>query len=256
MHTNSFVHDTRIVFLRAMTLALQNPLWIVVSIIQPVIYLVLFGPLLENIAGTSGFPQGEPWQIFVPGLLVQLGIFGTFFSGFAVIAEWRDGVIERMMVSPASRTALIAGRVLRQVVLIVVQGMILLGLAYFFGLRVSLGAIVIGLVFLGILGGAFASFSYAAGLAFKSEDALAPFINVLALPILLLSGILLPMSLAPGWLQFIASINPIKHVVDAVRLVFLNQYLNQTTMIGFIISVIILAIALFLGNRVFQAESK
>jgi ABC-2 type transport system permease protein len=87
---------------------------------QPILYIVLFGPLLEPLAGQLG--SANAYQIFVPGILVQLGIFGALFVGFGLIAEWRAGVIESQRVTPASRTALLLGRVLRDVVVLLVQG--------------------------------------------------------------------------------------------------------------------------------------
>jgi ABC-2 type transport system permease protein len=96
----SFVRDTWIIFERSMLLALRQPEWVVIGLMQPVLYLTLFGPLLQTIAATSGF-EGDAWQVFVPGLLVQLGIFGGLFVGFGIIAEWRSGVIDRQLVSPA-----------------------------------------------------------------------------------------------------------------------------------------------------------
>ncbi len=251
-----YLHDTFVIFRRAMTLALQNPIWIFVSILQPILYLSLFGPLLQRVAQTPGFPPGDAWQVFVPGLLVQLGIFGAFFVGFGIIAEWRSGVIDRMMVTPASRTALISGRVLRDVVLITFQGGLLMSVGYLFGLRVSWDAVIGGLIMVALLGAAFASFSYAAGLALKSEDALAPMINMFALPILLLSGILLPMTLAPGWLQILSDINPIKHIVDALRAIFRGDIFSGTTVLGLVLAIIILLIAGFVGNLVFRQQTK
>src|SRR4051794_41948687 len=92
-----------------MRLSLRNPVWVVIGLVQPVLYLALFGPLLKQVVqSTPGLPPGDAWQIFVPGLLVQLGIFGAAFVGFGLIAEWRAGVIERMRVTPAHRTALLA----------------------------------------------------------------------------------------------------------------------------------------------------
>ena len=73
-----------------MRLSLRQPMWVLIGLLQPILYLTLFGPLLQNIAATSGF-QGDAWQVFVPGLLVQLGIFGGLFVGFGIIAEWRAG---------------------------------------------------------------------------------------------------------------------------------------------------------------------
>src|SRR5436190_11002661 len=200
----SFFRDTWIIFARSMRLSLRQPLWIAIGLLQPILYLTLFGPLLQNIAASSGF-QGDAWQVFVPGLLVQLGIFGGLFVGFGIIAEWRSGVIERQLVTPASRNAIITGRTLRDVVVIVVQAAVLVGAAFLLGLRVPPPALLVGFVLVALLGAAFSFISNAIGIATKSEDALAPMVNTLALPILLLSGILLPMTLAPEWLQVVAN---------------------------------------------------
>ncbi len=251
-----YVHDTMVVFRRAMTIALQNPVWIFVSIFQPILYLTLFGPLLERVAQVPGFPPGDAWLVFVPGLLVQLGIFGAFFVGFGIIAEWREGVIERMMATPARRTALITGRVLRDVVMITMQGLILIGAGFLFGLRVSALEIVASLGIIALLAAAFSYLSYAAGLILKSEDALAPLINMFALPILLLSGILLPMSLAPRWLQIFSDFNPIKHVVDATRAIFRGEIVSFDVALGSGLAVLIVILAAYVGNLAIKSQTR
>lgn len=252
----TYIHDTMVVFRRAMTISLQNPIWIAITLMQPVLYLALFGPLLKSVAAVPGFPPGDAWQVFVPGLLVQLGIFGSSFVGFAIIAEWRAGVIDRMMVTPVRRTALITGRVLRDMIMLTVQGALLIGVAFLFGLRVSPVAIIAGLFLVALLGGTFAYLSYAAGLALKSEDALAPLINSIALPILLLSGILLPMSLAPTWLETLSNFNPLKHVVDGLRSIFRGDLLTMSSLTGLGVGLLLLALSAFVGNRVFRAQTK
>ncbi|RYD90764.1 MAG: ABC transporter permease, partial [Sphingomonadales bacterium] len=128
----TFFRDTWIIFARAMTLSLRQPLWVLIGLLQPILYLTLFGPILQTVAASSGF-QGDAWQVFVPGLLVQLGIFGGLFVGFGIIAEWRSGVIDRQLVSPAARSAIITGRTLRDVVVITVQAIVLCGAAFLMG---------------------------------------------------------------------------------------------------------------------------
>lgn len=251
----SFIRDTWIIFRRSMVLSLRQPLWVVIGLLQPILYLTLFGPLLQTIAATSGF-QGDAWQVFVPGLLVQLGIFGGLFVGFGIIAEWRSGVIDRQLVSPAARTAIITGRTLRDVVVITVQAIVLVGAAFFMGLRVPVGALLIGLVLVALLGAAFSFISNAIGIATKSEDALAPMVNTLALPILLLSGILLPMTLAPAWLQMVANFNPFKHIVEALRAVFLGQFSAPIVWIGLLLAAVLVVIGAWVGSRVLAAQTK
>ncbi|NDU99967.1 ABC transporter permease [Pseudoroseicyclus tamaricis] len=251
-----FWRDTWTIFRRQMILSLRNPAWVLIGLLQPIMYLTLFGPLLEQVASVPGFPPGDSWKIFVPGLLVQLGIFGGFFVGFAVIAEWRAGVVDRMLVSPAPRGALILGRVLRDVVSLTVQGAVLMAAATLFGLAVPLYVMGLGLLLVALLGGAFSAFSYAAGLALKSEDSFAPLINMFALPVLLLSGILLPMSLAPRWLQVLSDINPFKHVVDGLRAVFLGDILSMTAAFGFGLALALMVLGLWVGARVFSGQVK
>lgn len=251
----TFFRDTWIIFIRAMRLALRQPWWIAIGLMQPILYLVLFGPLLQTVAASSGF-VGDAWQVFVPGLLVQLGIFGGLFVGFGIIAEWRSGVIDRQLVTPASRASIIVGRALRDVLVIVVQAIILIICATFMGLRVPMTAVLIGLVLIGLLGAAFSMISNAIGIATKSEDALAPMVNALALPILLLSGILLPMTLAPRWLQIVSDFNPFKHIVEALRAVFRGQLAEPIVLIGVILAVVLVGLGAWLGGSVLRAQTK
>jgi ABC-2 type transport system permease protein len=239
-----------------MRLSLRNPIWVILGLMQPILYLALFGPLLEPVASAPGFPPGDAWQVFVPGLLVQLGMFGAAFVGFGLIAEWRAGVVERMRVTPASRGALLLGRVLRDVVVLVVQGAVLIGSAViFFGLDAPLQSLLTGLAIVALLGAAFSALSYGAALKMKSEDAFAPLINGVIVPVLLLSGILLPMTLAPNWLQTLADANPLTHIVDGVRAVFRGEIGSSESLLGAGLTIALLVVGVFYGARVFRRES-
>lgn len=251
-----FLNETTVIFLRQLRFTLANPALMSISVLQPILYLTLFGPLLQQVSSTPGFPAGDAWTVFVPGLLVQLGIFGAASVGYIVIAEWRAGVIERMLVTPASRWALVLGRVVHDALLVVVQGAILVGAASLMGLRVPFGVVVLGLILVGLLGAAFSSISYGAALVLKSENAFAPLVNMFALPILLLSGILLPMSLAPGWLQILSDFNPIKHVVEGLRAVFRGEITSAETLAGFIVAIAFLVIGAWFGARVFRNQTR
>jgi ABC-2 type transport system permease protein len=211
--------DTWLVFTRQMTLIMRNPVWIIVGIMQPLYFLLLFAPLLKKVA-VPGVGGGSAYAFFVPGLLVQLAMFGTLFVGFALIAELRAGVIERMRVTPVSRFALLLGRSGRDIVALLFQALVLIGLAIPFGLSVRVADLALTLALLALIALCLSAVSYALALMLRSEDALAPLLNAVSLPVLLLSGILLPMTLAPGWLQAIAKWNPFTWAVDAARALF------------------------------------
>jgi ABC-2 type transport system permease protein len=247
--------EALVVFRYQMRLLLREPVWIVIGLVQPLLYLALFGPLLEPLSKNSGFPPGDAWQIFVPGLLIQLGIFGSMFVGFGLIAEIRYGVVERMRVSPASRFALLFGRVLRDTLVLIVQAVLLCAVAVGFGLRVPVAGALITVGIVAALGVALSSLSYAAGMKLKSEDALAPLLNMISVPVLLLSGILLPMTLAPKWLQHMADVNPFKHVVDSARASFLGDLTVDSLLAGLLSAAALAAVGLYVATRTFQRES-
>ncbi|MGY1745732.1 ABC transporter permease [Blastococcus sp. SYSU D00695] len=250
---STLARDTWTVFARATRLSLRNPAWVVIGLLQPILYIVLFGPLLEPLAGRLG--SGNAYQLFVPGILVQLGIFGALFVGFGLIAEYRAGVVESQRVTPASRTALLLGRVLRDVVVLLVQGLLLVLVSIPLGLRAPLLGVVLTLVLVALLGAAFASTSYALALTLKSEDAFAPLLNAFVLPVLLLSGILLPMSLAPGWLQAVSDVVPIKHVVEGTRSLFLGDYGAADVWWGVGLTAALAALGWVFGVRRFRRET-
>jgi ABC-2 type transport system permease protein len=164
-------------------------------------------------------------------------------------------VIERQRVTPASRGALLAGRVLVDVVVLLVQAVLLTLVAVPFGLRAPLGGVLLAIAVVAGLGAAFASLSYAAALRLKSEDALAPLFNGLAIPVLLLSGILLPMSLAPTWLRAVSDVNPLKHVVDGVRVFFHGDIASSTGLWGLVATVGLVAVGVWFGALTFRRES-
>jgi ABC-2 type transport system permease protein len=111
-------------------------------------------------------------------------------------------------------------------------------------------------VLVALLGAAFSFISNAIGIATKSEDALAPLVNTLALPILLLSGILLPMTLAPAWLQIVSNFNPFKHIVEALRAVFLNHFGDPVVIVGLVLAVLLVVFGVWMGSRVVAAQTR
>jgi ABC-2 type transport system permease protein len=257
----TFIHDTLTVFKRQLRLSLRNPAWVIIALMQPILYLVLFAPLLTKLpavslggSGTHG-STAEAYRFFVPGLLIQLGLFGSTFVGFAIISDWRAGVIERFRVTPVSRLSIMSGRVLRDVLVLMVQAVILVLVGVAFGLRAPATAVLIGLGFIVLVATGLASVSYATALLVKSEDAFAPMLNSVVLPLVLLSGIMLPLTLGPGWLQGIARISPFRYIIDAMRSAFAGHYANTIMLEGVAVAIGLALVCLWLGSRVFVREN-
>jgi ABC-2 type transport system permease protein len=253
----SFARDTWLIFRRQLRLSLRNPAWVIIGLIQPILYLAFFGPLLTKVAGGGipGFPGGNSYSFFVPGLLIQLGLFGAAFVGFTIIADWRYGVIERLRVTPASRLAILAGRLARDVLTLLVQGIVLVLAGLAFGMRAPVGGVLIGLGFIAVVAISLAAISYTVGLLTKSEDVLAPAINMVVVPLMLLSGIMLPMTMGPGWLQGIARATPFRYIIDAMRAAFAGHYLNTIMLEGILVSIGLAVVCLWVAARAFIREN-
>jgi len=245
------LRDTWLVFGRYMSLLLHNPVWIALGVLQPLLYLILFAPLLKPISSMQGFGPGGAYNVFVPGLLVQLGMFGAAGVGFSLIAELRMGVIERLRVTPVSRVALLLGRALRDVISIVVQSLILILLSLPFGLSIHAVGVIVVLLLIGLIGLLTASTAYAVALWARDENTYAPLIFTSTLPILLLSGVLLPLGFAPQWLRNIAAINPLSYAVDAARHIFNDNLGDPSVAKGVAIMVVLSVVAVAIGARQF-----
>jgi ABC-2 type transport system permease protein len=232
---------------------LRNPAWVIIGAIQPVLYLLLFGPLLTPLVDQFGATNA--YTFFVPGMLVQLGIFGAFFAGFSLIGEWREGVIEAERVTPASRTALLVGRLYRDLLQLLAQALILIALGYAMGMEAPLEGIVLGTLLTLLIGGACAAASNALALSTKSEEVMAPVINMVMMPVLLLSGILLPMTIGPAWLERASEFMPIRHVVDAVRNSFLGDFASSGLLWGGLWSLALFTVAIWWGTATFRREN-
>lgn len=233
MVTN-FFQETYILFKRSVAHTLRNPVWVFISLFQPLLYLFLFMPLLKSLGGVPGLPAGQTVTVFIPGLLVMLALYGSTFVGFGFISEIREGVIDRFLVAPISRTAILLGPILRDVLVLLVQCILLIVVAIPFGLSVSPLGLLLSLILFALIAVVMASMSYAFAIMFKSEDQLAPTLQTIILPVTLLSGITLPLALAPGWLQKLAYLNPFSHAVDAARALFMGNIISTDVLRGFI----------------------
>ncbi|WP_199441255.1 ABC transporter permease [Umezawaea beigongshangensis] len=238
------LRETWLVFVRAWLPVLRTPWAVAFGAVQPLLHLALFGPLLPSLG------QGS-WQWFVPGLLVMTALTGTAYAGFALIPEIRSGVLERMRVSPVSRTALLLGRVLKDVVLLLTQAALVAVVALALGFRTSVTGLLLGLGLVALVGIGVGSASHALALRLRHEYLFAPLLSAVVMPLVLLSGVLLPMTLAPAWLATVAAVNPLSHVVTAERAVFAGG----TGWPGALVALALAAACTAWGVRTFQREN-
>jgi ABC-2 type transport system permease protein len=247
-----FVRDTWIVFTRQMLLVWRTPIRLVIGFAQPIAYLVLFAPLLKAALDTSTY--AEAYRIYVPGLLVILLMLGSFFAGFSLLAELREGVIERCRVTSVSRFALLFGRALSEVVTLLGQAVVITLVALPLGLRVSVGPVLLAYVLLLLIGIVAASVSYGVALKVSNPAALGPLINVVQQPLSLLSGVLLPLALAPAWLVAVAKVNPFYWATNGTRDLFAGQVGANSVWQGMALMAVLAVAATWWATRLFARE--
>ncbi len=247
------LRDTWLIFVRKMVETLRNPIYIVASLTNPVLYLVLFAPLLSKLA-LPGTTPGSIMNAFVPGMLVITAFMEGLFVGYDMIDEVRNGVIERLRVTPTSRFALLAGRVLRDMVnmLVIVNFFTLIAVPFGFELHLAGYLVLQYLLCLVLI--TTSSFGNALGLILKDEDRISPIIQFVNLPVLLLSGMLLPMELAPAWLQNVAHLNPVYYAVEAGRLLSVGIVWNAMVGEAVVILTALTAITVAWATRVFSRD--
>lgn len=239
------LRDTYLLFQHHLRLTLRQKFALVFGVVQPLLFLVLFGPIFATI-GT--------WETLVPGLIVQLGLMSTGMAGFGVVFEKRSGVLERMRVTPASRLALLLGRVLNNAVTLILQTVLLVAVGYALGLRAPAAGVLAGLALVIVLGLSLAALSYAVALTIN-DQLFAPVMSTVVVPLALLSGAFLPMSMAPGWLDALSHISPFRYVLEALRDLFAGHYATGTVGVGVAVTVVFALVSVTIGTRVFNREN-
>ncbi|MER8011137.1 ABC transporter permease [Streptomyces sp. NPDC094149] len=243
------LHDTGLIYGRYLRQSLRSRFALLFGVLMPLLYLLFFGPLLTGLPLAS---RGTSWQVLVPGLLLQLGLFGAAFAGFTIIMENGQGVVERMRVTPVSRLALLLGRVLRDATVFVFQAVLLVLAAVVMGLRAPLAGILIGFAFVALLTVSLGSLSYALAFKVRTPQEFGPMVNALTMPSMLLSGLMLPMSLAPAWLDVLSHFVPFRYLVDAARDAYVGSYMTDHMAYGVLVALGFALLAVTVGTRVFR----
>jgi ABC-2 type transport system permease protein len=232
-----------------MLLMLRTPVWILLGVSQPVVYLLLFAPLLKPALGTRS--MADAYRIYVPGMLVALAIAAGLWIGFGLLAELRAGIIERARVTPISRAALLLGRALRDVVSLLAQAAIITVLSIPFGLFVRLDELLLAFVLLALVTLTTSALSYGLALRVGNEGVLGQVVNNVAQPLMLLSGCLLPIYLAPGWLRRVADWNPFGWAVNGMRALFAGRLGDPSVWQSMAMMAVLVVIALAWSARQF-----
>jgi ABC-2 type transport system permease protein len=238
---------TAVLFEREVRAKLRTPWPYVESLADPLLLLLLFAPLAGAVVAAPAGASTMQW--FVPGLLVIMAFSTSAFIGAGIQEERAAGSLERLLVTPASRVSLLAGRVLRVVVTVLVQALIIVLATAPLGLRVPPAGALLAAVELAALAAGLAFLSLGVGVALGSAYAFWGVLTLAYTPVIVTSGALLPMSVAPDWLFAVSRINPMAHTVDAQRALFAGNLTDPSVWLALVVAAAMSAAGIAVGVR-------
>lgn len=248
-----FFSDTALSFRREIGPTLRSWYYILFGIIQPLLYLGLFVPLLNSM-----MPAGadSPLQWFVPGMVAMLVLFTTVQCGWSLTEELLSGSFERFLATPMNRPAILVGRALKELAPLLVQAVIIILVAAPFGLVLHPLTMLLGLALFLVFGVGVAALSYALAMATKHDGSLFYLVShSIALPLMLLGGVLLPMDTAPRWLYIASRFNPLSYLVEAERALFRGELFTAEVGWGLVVAVALAVIGLVVGGFTIRRAS-
>ena len=201
----------------------HDPLELLTRAVQPVLWLMLFGEVMAQVRGVS--PRGVPYLDYLAaGILAQSALFVAIFYGISAIWERDLGVLQRYLVSPAPRSALVLGKALSASVRALSQAIIVYLLALLLGVGIDLSPwrilAVAGVIVLG--SALFSTLSLIIACIVKTRERFMGIGQVLTMPIFFASNAIYPLSLMPAWLRAVSHANPLTYEVDALRSLMLS----------------------------------
>jgi ABC-2 type transport system permease protein len=242
--------DTRAVFLREISLVLRDPFSVVFSLVQPLVFLALFGPLLAGSVDPAVLGGASPLQWFLPGVIVMICLFGTSAVGSNLLFEITLGSYERVLASPLRRSAILVGRSLKELAPLVVQALLIVVVSIPFGFRLHPLHVLVGLLLLGVFGVGMGAFSNALAIASRKREWMFWLVQQsLLFPLLILSGMMLPLEAGPRWMQVLGRFNPLTWIVDAERTLFAGSFADLDVLWAWVAALLTCAAGMWVGIR-------
>ena len=197
---------------------MREPIWIVMMVVQPMLWLVLYGQLFSKVTPLRA-GAGSYVEFLTPGVVCMNAFFGGTWAGMAMINDLDRHVVDRFLAAPASRLAIVLSQVVRAGITAVIQALILLLVGLAMGVRVHGGAAgwIVVLLASFLLAMVFAGFSNGVALLLRREASMIATANMVGLPLMFLSSILVTAALMPDWIKAIARFNPVDWGVHAAR---------------------------------------
>jgi ABC-2 type transport system permease protein len=211
------LRHTRALTVRQLLALWRQPWFVAITLVQPMIWLLLFGALFKKVVEIPGFHAGSYVDFLTPGIVVMSAVFSAGWHGMAWINAIDRGIVDRFLVSPVSRIALVASGIVQQIVIILIQSAIIIGIAAALGAHLTVEGIVAMLVSASLLGAAICALSDGLAFVARQEETVIGVVQFVVLPATFLSATLMASNLLPGWIREVSRFNPVDWAVVAAR---------------------------------------
>jgi len=196
--------------------------------VQPVLWIVIFGPVIGNLRAipTAGIPYTD---YITPGILVQSMTFVSIFFGLTMVWEREQGILKKLLVTPASRYSTVIGRSMSSGVRSFFQVLIIVPIALLIGVRIVPNPLyfLTATAIIFFASGGFAAISILIASLMKSRERFMGIGQAIIMPLFFASNALYPVEIMPPVLQQLATVNPLSYVVDAVRSLMITGDLSN-----------------------------
>ncbi|UUI03559.1 ABC transporter permease [Oceanobacillus jeddahense] len=213
------IMDSWYMMRRNLSHIVRSPFIIAINLVQPILWMLLFSTVFANIVHMPGFAASSYIDFLSPGIVVMSTLMAGSYAGMGIIADYKQGVLNRFLVTPVHRSFIIIGSLVQNVVTLVIQSFMMIGIALIMGARFEGGISGIALLILCsvLLGIAFGALSIALAITIRKEEGLTSAVAFSTMPLLFMSGLFMPLQFVPGWMQIVASLNPVNWAIEAGR---------------------------------------
>ncbi|MBV9120765.1 MAG: ABC transporter permease [Chloroflexi bacterium] len=254
----TFLRHSMFMAIRHLRALWRQPWYVAVTLVQPVIWILLFGALFQRVVEIPGFATVSYIDFLTPGVVVMTALFSSGWLGMSIVQDLDHGVLDRFLVSPVSRGALIAGLLGYNAVVATIQSIIVVVIGALDGAKFAGGmlGILILIAVSVLLGAAFGAFSTATALLTRKEETLIAAANFLVMPLTFLSSAFMQQNLVPKWIQNIAPFNPVNWAVQGGRDAVTAQFAGTAVLQDLVYLLLLAIVCGWLSTRAFRAYQR
>ena len=257
----SALFDTWYIVLRDLKARIRMPVFIFISLFQPILWLVLFTQIFKTLGASisSVIGAGISYRdYFAPGVIIMTVLFSSAFSGFATLMDIDAGILSKMLATPVTRVSIITGRVIATVLVGVIQALIVFIVATIMGVHVATGTpgVLLILLLASLLGIGFSAFSNGLALLLRRQETVMAVINLITMPLMFMSSMMMPPQSLPHWLDTVRHFNPVDYAIVGARNLMLTGYVWSDLWKSLVVLCAFAAVMVAFGTMMFRTKAE